>query len=245
MSQSIEATAEAIPRADLLAQIATALNDPTAISDALFRLAEQATEAEAAASLVATDARRRSLDPALHVDDVAEALQAANAAAHDAARLSAARDLLYEKASARSDTEEVARKIAQYAHAEAERDRVLKRLKSEFPTLQARQVEPLSDLMAVNEIVDRANQNRPANAQPLQRPEGIARGFHDKDNLSHGGAPYNFKITRLVQMTVPDFSNPAKLAWPPALNFSRLDQMRAVQPSYPLVKSGWLAGKAG
>ena len=38
MSQSLETTAEAIPRADLLAQIAKALNDPAATPATLFRL---------------------------------------------------------------------------------------------------------------------------------------------------------------------------------------------------------------
>lgn len=122
MSQSLETTAEAIPRADLLAQIAKALNDPAATSATLFRLAELATEAEAAASLVATDARRRSLDPALPLDEVSNALQSANAADHDAARLSAARDFLDKMAQSRSKTEEPERRMPEYLQARAVRD---------------------------------------------------------------------------------------------------------------------------
>lgn len=227
--------------ADLLAEIARALADQATPARALGELADRAAMAEAASGLLAADARQSAIDPGLAPERVAEALEQANAAAFNVTRLASARETLAALFLTRHDAEAMAARKKARAHAVAERDRVAARLAHEYPALQAKLVDLLSDLMAVNELVDAANRDgRSDNQTIIQRPEGKARGFFDKDELRDDLAGYNLEITRLAQMVVPVFAQPGRLAWPPSLSSPQLQQLRQSQPAYALVRAGFL-----
>lgn len=229
---------------DLLAEIARALADPAATSSELGALSERAAAAEAATGLLAADARQSALDPALPPERVAEALAEANAAAFNVTRLASARDALDALAETRYKAEKISTKSAARDHVIAERDRVAARLSAEYPGLKSKLVDLLTDVMEVNELVDAANREGQKTGDPiLQRPEGMARGFFDKDDLSGGGAPYNAGITRLTQMVVPYFKYPEELAWPPGLNVAALQQLQRTLLHGGHVRAGFLASR--
>lgn len=211
-------------RTELLTEIARALHDPAVTVPELCELSERATAAEASAGLTATDARKRALDPALPQDDVAQALAEVSRASHDAARLSAAREAIDKLVGPRHEAMIEAERLERRAKAISERDRLAKRLATEYPDLQHRLVDLLSDLMKAAGLIDRANQDRAEGEEQLQRAEGLVRKFHARHDKDEGqDAPYNFDIFRLTQTVLPDFADPGKTAWPP--NRTR-DQMQ-------------------
>lgn len=149
-------------------------------------------------------------------EEVRQAREDADAAAFDAERISLAIETLELRAGSIADEAEAIRRQDEYDHAIAERDRCAARVEAEYPALQKQLVDLLTDLAATNALVDRANYKRPDGAAVIQRPEGKARGFDDRDTLlMANGAPYNAQIFRLIQAVLPDLENPALLAWPP------------------------------
>lgn len=229
---------------ELLAKIARALKDPAATVLEMVQLSERATIAEAASGLTAADARAMALDPALAPEHVADALAEANRAAHDAARLAAAREALEALIAPRQCAILEQERQQRRAQGLAERDRMAKRLKAECPDALAHLIAILMDLMRNNADVDAANRERVEGEEILQRAEGLARGFDTRwgrDDLSNGGAPYNYGITRLTQIVLPDFEHPDKLAWPPNLTGDQAHRIRSGQPNINMVQAGYRA----
>lgn len=226
-------------RADLLARIAKALKDDRASSATLYDLAADAQRASALAGLDATNARQRALDPGLLPDEVDVALKEKSQAEFDAERIEAARIALEARAADKAERETAASQKAGYDAAVAERDRVAKRLKEEYPALQKALVDLLSDLALCNETVDLANKHRPEGSGVIQRAEGRARGFHDRDEMQDGGAPYNLEIARLSQMVLPEFDDPKILAWPARWPLWRLQEIGIYVPSYTFAQNAW------
>lgn len=224
--------------ADLLARVASVLNDPDATAETVSDLAAEVQRAAAAASLTATDSRQRALSPELPSDQVALALSASTAAAFNAERLKSAQDLLEAKASGLWENQVKKARLDAYRHAEAKSAECAERIRREYPALQGKLVDLLADVAKVNALVDDANQQRPEGMPPIQRPEGAARGFDDRDNMNLGeGAPYNLRTIRLVQTVVPDFESPERAAWPPRLETWNFGFRGVTLPAYATVKA--------
>lgn len=228
----------------LLAEIAAALQNPALSAKDLVALSERAAKAEATASLFASDARGLALNPSLHPDRVAAALEQANAQAFHAERLAMAREALDAQVGPRFDAEIETSRLARRTNAIAGRDRVAARAAEEYPIIQAQLTDLLAALMQSGDEVDAANRDRAEGEQKLQRAEGMARGFdasQDMDDLSGGGAPYNSEIFRLTQIVLPDFGHPDRLAWPPCLTIDQTERIRRGLPHLDVVRAGFAA----
>ena len=236
MMQTVSAT-PATDRAELLADIGRAIQANDIEACTLFDLAEKARKAAAQASLFAATSRQRALNPALPQDEVKQAREDADAAAFDAERMTTAIDALENRAMSIADEAEAIRRNDAYENAIAERDRCAERIRAEYPSLQKQLIDLLADLAATNALVDRANHKRPEGAAVIQRPEGAARGFDDRDNLTLGsGAPYNGQIFRILQAVLPDFQDRALLAWPSNQSHHAVKQRGITLPSYRTVQ---------
>ena len=202
--------------AALLAEIAEAMRDPGLASTRAADLAEAAQRAAAQASLAAADARAAALDPALSFEAVEAARLSADRAAHDARRLQAAMSSLTGKAAALAAAEDGAARLARYAAADAEAARVADRITSEWPDLSSRIVALLDAIMQANEQIDAANRDLPPGEPRLHRPEGRARGFSDRHDLTGDGhAGIEYEIARLTSTVLPDLDPKKPLVWPP------------------------------
>jgi hypothetical protein len=76
------------------------------------------------------------------------------------------------------------------------------------------------------------NRSLPDGFEKIQRPEGRARGFHDKDDMAGGGAPYNYEIVRLVQCVLPSVTDPSVADWPRGLNLKMPNARGLRLPQY-------------
>jgi hypothetical protein len=86
------------------------------------------------------------------------------------------------------------------------------------PAIHASFLDLLADIARTNAEVDRMNRSLPDGFEKIQRPEGRARGFHNKDDMAGGGAPYNYEIVRLVQCVLPSITDPSAADWPRGLH---------------------------
>lgn len=171
-------------------------------AETLLRQAEKAAEALA----------KSAIDPLSPRATLTEAKKQADMAIQDIDRLQYAWEQLTEKSSELWVKKTKEDQLAQYSAAAGARNRVARRILEEYPDLQRKLVRLLADIAEANALCDAANKNLPDGFEPLQRPEGEVRGFHDQGSY---GKPISNSTFRLTQTLLPDLENTKKAAWPP------------------------------
>lgn len=202
-------------------RISAALTSTTITSSALSDLLDEVTGAVPAARAEAHRADAKAVDPTLGGADADEAAKAAQAAAFAVRRLQAAEIRLTEALEARQVEESEAIKWTAYRDVEKRRDAVAARIAKEYPGLASGMVALIKAALDCAAEVDRINTNLPADAQPMDRPDGKARGF--RDNARDGIEGSTYGAIRLAQAVIPDFDQIEWCAWPPNV---RTDGMR-------------------
>lgn len=200
----------------LLAEVANVLPDAGADSGTLHEHLEAAEALRPEIETAATLDRAGLLDPATTREDIEAARRQAENAALDLERLDNAISQLGERFIEARAAEREAEKKAAYDTAEALRDVVAKRIKREYPALQSGLIALCEAILQANLAVDRVNEDLPAGAEPLHRPEGQVRGFHDRGSYD---LPVSTSTFRIIQAQLPDLAATDRATWPPVLSW--------------------------
>jgi hypothetical protein len=168
--------------------------------------------AEVETAIVAADKaaemeREKALDP-LASPDAAKARAAMEDAAFMRDRLRTVLPRLQQRLNELRAAEHVARWEPDFRQVEAKRDELAQEYAATYPKFVAQVVDLFSRAEAVDREVSRINGSAPPGEhRRLRQVELVARGLN---NFSRADPP----ITKAVQL--PDWTNGAKMAWPPA-----------------------------
>lgn len=206
----IDAKSKPQDRAAILSSIASALRGDLPLKD-FDPLIERAGRAMNEARGFASELRQWALDPALGQDEVASARAAADTAEFDAKRMAGAFAQLEEKASIFRDAEMRAAHRRAHAATAKRTKECAARIRRDFPEISKLLLPMIKEIIEVGFEVDEANANLPPGAQPLNRPEGIARAFFDQGN---DNTLLSQELVRISQMCVPVLDDPKGVAWP-------------------------------
>ena len=210
MSNILDAKSKIQDRAAILSRIAAALRGEVPLQD-LDPLLQSAGVAVNEARNLASELRQWALNPGLPQEDVAIAREQADTAEFDAARMQSAFGQLEDKAAAYRDEVKRANHIRRYEAARERSEQCAVMIREDYPKVFDLLLPMIKEIVAAGVEVDEANTNLPPGAVPLNRPEGIARGFTDRG--SHN-LPVFANISRIAQMVLPIFHDPRAVAWP-------------------------------
>lgn len=171
-------------------------------AETLLKLAKDEAEAKV----------KSAIDPLATRAELSEAKRQAELASQDVDRLQYASDQLSKKAFEILEAEKKENQLSQYKNAASVRDFVAIQIAEKYPVIAEELVRLLTDIAHANSLCDAANNNLPEGFDPLQRPEGKARGFHDHGSYSK---PISGQTFRLTQTILPTLEETTRAAWPP------------------------------
>lgn len=180
----------------------------------------------------AEQSRKQMLNPLLPRSEIELAKRTAEAAAIDSQRLEAALGMLNSRADDLLRVEQAAKRLQRYRDAKARRDKAAASISDRFPALHAEYLAMIQEIMVCNAMVDDVNSDLPDEMQPLERPEGLARGFHD-----HGGyeTVASFRTLRITQTMLPSVEASDSISWPPVPSYQNFVQQQQKGFSQPQI----------
>jgi hypothetical protein len=211
-----------IPSTSLTERITAALTSATISSAALSSILQEVERASLAAKETAKEADAMAIDPTLGESDAESAAASAQSASFVARRLEAARARIAAYRDQRAQEEREAEQWAKYREAEKKRDAIADRIKREYPRLSRAIVELIKEAIDGADAVTLANKDLPPGADPLDTPEGKARGF--RENGRDGTPGQQYPTIKLASSFIPDAERFEWTLWP--VNF-RGDSLRA------------------
>ncbi len=195
----------------LLSRIGKSIASEVASSADTARLREQAMQMATKINAHAEESRKKMLEPLLPRAQIDDAKRNAEGAAIDSQRLETAIELLLAREDDLLKREHSLKKFQRYQIAKEQRDRVSASITDRFPAIAAEYLKMIESIMESNDAVDRVNLDLPEGEQPLERPEGHARGFHDNGGYQTDASYRAFRITQSI---LPSPHSPDCITWP-------------------------------
>lgn len=194
---------------ELSDRVAAMLADSARDASAMAALCAEVQSAAKDATKEAADARDAALDPRLDSKQVADLRRVRADSEFQAERMVAAAAALQAEVAALTAAEAEARKVAAYDAADLRAQEVADKIAAEYPALSCRLMGIISEIGEATARVVAVNRDLPQGREPLQGPEGRARGFNDC-----AGTKHRQEVARIVNSMIVPFAPRPYYAWP-------------------------------